>query len=235
MGAPLVFYSGFTRSFLDGEQSTSAQLCERISTRIDELAKGRRVIIVDGVGFPAVGSIVGVDNADVARAARAPVLLVCKSGVGAAIDYFSLNSSYFVAKGVPVLGAVFNFGALEGFDRWQSCAEYIDKWFSLPAGRRERFHYYGVVPVAKELVDLREHISETTADQCKTLAALNASHFSQYADVTEIFRDAVADVWNRDGAFPVSKCSRTASESPPTKPGFVPPARSEVEAGAKKS
>ena len=34
-------------------------------------------LIVDGVGFPSVGSIVGVDNADVAKVARAPVLLVC--------------------------------------------------------------------------------------------------------------------------------------------------------------
>lgn len=34
-------------------------------------------LIIDGVGFPSVGSIVGVDNADVAKAAKAPVLLVC--------------------------------------------------------------------------------------------------------------------------------------------------------------
>lgn len=31
-------------------------------------------------------------------------------GQGSAIDSFSLNSSYFLAKGVPVLGALFNLG-----------------------------------------------------------------------------------------------------------------------------
>lgn len=62
------------------------------------VSRGRRVLIVDGVGFPAVGSIVGVDNADVAKAARAPVLLVCKSGVGGAIDSFNLNCCYFASK-----------------------------------------------------------------------------------------------------------------------------------------
>jgi len=103
--SPLVFYSGFTRSFLLGEQGTSEQWLEKIRTRIDQMAAGRKAIIVDGVGFPAVGSIVGVDNADVAKAARAPVLCVCKSGVGGAIDSFSLNCSYFVSKGVPVLSS----------------------------------------------------------------------------------------------------------------------------------
>ncbi|CAK0855904.1 unnamed protein product [Prorocentrum cordatum] len=166
--APMIFYQGFTRSFLVGEQGTSAQWLAKISASIDALAEGRRVvisgglawpgsvrwsvdvppIIVDGVGFPAVGSIVGVDNADVAKAARAPVLLVCKCGVGAAIDSFSLTSSYFLAKGVPVLGAVFNLGDTEG--------------------SRERF--YGAVPRSDELDGLRERIPVTSAEALTELA-----------------------------------------------------------------
>ncbi|CAE7654684.1 bioD [Symbiodinium pilosum] len=151
--APLVFYSGFTRSFLAGEQGTSAQWLQKIEARIAELSAGKRVVIVDGVGFPAVGSIVGVDNADVARASRAPVLLVCKSGVGSAVDSFSLNSSYFLAKSVPVLGAVFNLGDTEGFYSSDKCRESIEAWFALQGGRRERF--YGVVPKLSELDGLR--------------------------------------------------------------------------------
>jgi hypothetical protein len=43
------------------------------------------------VGFPAVGSVVGVSNVEVAKASRAPVVVVGKSGVGGAIDAYTLN------------------------------------------------------------------------------------------------------------------------------------------------
>jgi hypothetical protein len=49
--------------------------------------RGRKVVVVDGVGFPAVGSIVGMSNAVLARA---PVVLVCPRGVGNAVDSFNL-------------------------------------------------------------------------------------------------------------------------------------------------
>jgi hypothetical protein len=94
--------------------------------------------LVDGVGFPAVGSICGTDNASVSRACGYPVIagvdgnrsssssiissnsshgnerkpmgvvLVGGSGVGGAVDAFNLNATYFEMKHVPVLGAIFN-------------------------------------------------------------------------------------------------------------------------------
>ena len=62
---------------------------------VSELAKGRRVVIVDGVGYPAVGSICGVSNAQIAARLSAPVLLVGPKGVGNAVDSHNLNASYF--------------------------------------------------------------------------------------------------------------------------------------------
>jgi len=193
--APLVFYSGFTRSFLMGEQGTSAQWLAKISARVDELAVGRRVVIVDGVGFPAVGSIVGVDNADVALASRAPVVIVCKSGVGGAIDAFNLNRSYFLAKKVPVLGAIFNFGELDGFYSWESCAESIQLWFGSDVCRRE--HFYGVIPKSPELDGLRERISATSALDLRRLADLNSAHIAAYLDLAALLGDVLADPWCR--------------------------------------
>ncbi|CAE7692888.1 unnamed protein product [Symbiodinium sp. CCMP2456] len=225
--APLVFYSGFTRSFLAGEQGTSAQWLQKIEERIQKLSDGKRVVIVDGVGFPAVGSIVGVDNADVARASRAPVLLVCKSGVGSAVDSFSLNSSYFLAKSVPVLGAVFNLGEIEGFYSWDKCRESIEAWFALQGGRRERF--YGVVPKLPELDGLRERIKDTGEDDLDALADMNAVHFAQHVDIAAIFADAAADPWCRG--------VRTNPQPVPTVKGstFQPLSRDAVSATAKKS
>lgn len=215
--APLVFYSGFTRSFLQGEQGTSESWIERIQQAVDKLAEGRRVIIIDGVGFPSVGSIVGVDNADIAKACRAPVLLVCKAGVGAAVDSFSLNASYFVSKGVPVLGAVFNLSENEGFYSWDKCAESLKKWFE-QGHRRES--YYGVVPKAADLEGLREKVSETSTEQLSEFAELNAAHFAAYTDIAGIFAAAAADPWcrkrRREIAMPSEGCRSKSDEPQPS-------------------
>ena len=65
---PVVFYKGFTRAFLAGETDPSEKLLEKAGRAVDDVARGKKVVIVDGVGYPAVGSICGIDNASVARA-----------------------------------------------------------------------------------------------------------------------------------------------------------------------
>ena len=105
---PVVFFSGFTRSFLAGEQGTSAELLDRCRAAVDGLKRGKTVCVVDGVGYPAVGSICGVSNAAMACALGAPVLLVGKKGVGDAVDSFNLNATFFESHGVKVLGGIFN-------------------------------------------------------------------------------------------------------------------------------
>ena len=63
----MVFYSGFTREFLAGNTASSEEMLADIVAAVDALGTGRRLVVVDGVGYPAVGSIVGVSNATVAR------------------------------------------------------------------------------------------------------------------------------------------------------------------------
>ena len=65
---PVVYYKGFTRAFLAGETEDTSQLLAEAGRSVDDIAQGRRVVIVDGVGYPAVGSICGTDNAAVAAA-----------------------------------------------------------------------------------------------------------------------------------------------------------------------
>jgi BioD-like phosphotransacetylase family protein len=89
---PVVFYRGFTRAFLDGQAGTSEELIQSAVAAVDTIQRGKKIVVVDGVGYPAVGSICGISNADVARALGAPVLLVGKSGVGDAVDSFNLNA-----------------------------------------------------------------------------------------------------------------------------------------------
>ena len=93
--APQIFFSGFSKSFLEQKQPTSQQICSRIETEVTKLSEGRRLLVIDGVGHPAEGSICGVDNVDVALAASASVVLIGESNLGAAVDNFNSNAAYF--------------------------------------------------------------------------------------------------------------------------------------------
>jgi dethiobiotin synthetase len=118
---PIVFYRGFTRECLDGKHGTPEQRVDACARAVDRIGKGKRIVVIDGVGYPTVGSIVGCSSVDIALACRARVLLVGKSGVGDAIDSFNLCAAVFEQKGIPLLGGIFNKLALTGQARGRAC------------------------------------------------------------------------------------------------------------------
>jgi len=95
---PIVYYKGFTRAFLRGEvRNTEEELLEMAARAVDDVCDGKKVVVVDGVGYPAVGSITGTDNASVAVACGRPfddassstsqvdiISSACEDGMGAA-------------------------------------------------------------------------------------------------------------------------------------------------------
>jgi hypothetical protein len=87
-----VFYSGFTRAFLDEETAPTSDLLQNCKDAIMEISKDKKIVLIDGVGYPSVGSICGLSNAQVCAVISAPVILIGKSGVGDAIDSFNLNA-----------------------------------------------------------------------------------------------------------------------------------------------
>jgi len=148
---PIVYYKGFTRAFLAGETPTSCQLLAQAGHAVDQLSSHKKVMIVDGVGYPSVGSICGTDNCRVSQACGIPipqnepqsqqdgngecdripmpVLMVGKSGVGDAVDSFNINATYFEASGTPVLGAVFNRLPLDGYYSLDNCKTAVTAYF----------------------------------------------------------------------------------------------------------
>jgi hypothetical protein len=171
---PVVYYRGFTRAFLAGDTDTTLELLQKIEVEVDNVARNKRVVVVDGVGFPAVGSICGTDNASVARASGYPspnggtrrppgVLLVGGSGVGSAVDAFNLNATYFETALVPVLGALFNKLSLEGFYSLENCKTQITSYFDqnerqLALGKRP----FGFVPLCPGIAgeEGMQHVDE---------------------------------------------------------------------------
>jgi hypothetical protein len=158
---PLVYYRGFTRAFLAGQVGSTEEWLDRCGRAVDRIARGKRIVVIDGVGFPSVGSICGTSNAAVAKACgylldrnngirRRPmgVLLVGGSGVGAAVDAFNLNAAFFEQSHVPVMGGIFNKLPESGYYSLDNCKEQISAYFRQSAEQVEKGRRpFGFVPL----------------------------------------------------------------------------------------
>lgn len=209
---PVVFYKGFTRAFLAGETDSAEILLQKICTAVDEIGKGKKLVIVDGVGYPSVGSICCISNADVARALNCPVLLIGKAGVGDAVDSYNLNAAYFESFGVQVLGGIFNKFASEGFYNLESCKLAISSYFETQ--NLSQFPY-GFLPM---LTDIKS-ITESNSASNETLSELNEHQqekqpsSSMEDGITKEFLNRVnlqrlvLDIWNYHQKLKITESS----------------------------
>ena len=152
---PVVYYRGFTREQIDAPPDAAAargaSLVAECAAAVERISRGKRLTLIDGVGYPSVGSVVGCSSADVAVACRAPVLIVGKQGVGDAVDSFNLCARFFEAQRVPVLGVVFNKLPPKGFYGLEQCERYVRRYFE---ASRPRQRVYGVLPQSAGLAAL---------------------------------------------------------------------------------
>ncbi|TMW57293.1 hypothetical protein Poli38472_003218 [Pythium oligandrum] len=198
---PIVFYSGFTREFLQGNTESSEELLRKANAKVEEVGRGKKVVVVDGVGYPAVGSICGVSNASVAHAVQAPVVLVGKKGVGDAVDSFNLNACFFESQDVAVLGAIFNRLPQDGYYSLENCRESVTRYFEQHQPDKQ---VYGFIP---ELVELAADGDEAMVvdEACCDDGAFKSEHisfdefkranqvielFTQYVNVRQLVDDA---------------------------------------------
>lgn len=104
----LVFKKGFTKDFIAGLTKNSDQLLEDILAMISRISTDKAIVVVDGIGNPATGSVVGVSNVDIALALAAPVLFVGQAGIGSAIDDTMLAVSFMQQQGMQNIALVYN-------------------------------------------------------------------------------------------------------------------------------
>lgn len=189
---PIVFYSGFTREFLKGSTDSAEQLLANVRAKVEELSVGRKIVVIDGVGYPAVGSICGVSNANVARVLQTPVVLVGKRGVGDAVDSFNLNACFFESHGVKVLGAIFNRLPLDGYYSLENCKENVTRYFAQFQPEKQ---VYGFLPeLTEEAADVlaaavpaapRDRTDPMTAEE-ETKAKRVIEAFHTHIDLTRL-------------------------------------------------
>jgi len=104
----LVFTKGFTKDFVDGLTKTSDRLLEDILVEISHISKNKKIVIIDGVGSPSTGSVVGVSNVDIALALASPVVFIGKPGIGSAIDDTILAVNFMQQRGIKNIALVYN-------------------------------------------------------------------------------------------------------------------------------
>ncbi|MCK5121741.1 MAG: AAA family ATPase [Methylococcales bacterium] len=104
----LVFTKGFTKNFIDGLSKTSDSLLKEILAEISQISENKAIVIIDGIGGPSTGSVVGVSNVDIARSLAAPVLFIGKPGIGSAIDDTILAVNFMQQGGIKNIALVYN-------------------------------------------------------------------------------------------------------------------------------
>ena len=127
---PVRFYQGFTGECIRGEDEGIEKRHDKIMKAIRNISKDKKIVIVDGVGYPSVGSCAGVSNAHVASLLGIPVLVVGRPGSGNAIDSFNMIRAYFSSLSVSLLGAVFNnIPKKVSYHTYESCKENVSLYF----------------------------------------------------------------------------------------------------------
>lgn len=105
--SPVLLPQGFTRDFLDGVIDEK-ELSKRIEQAFSNIDKANHFTLAEGTGHISVGSIVNMNNAQVASLLKLPIILVAPGGVGSSFDQLALNRAVCEKHGVKVAGVILN-------------------------------------------------------------------------------------------------------------------------------
>ncbi len=112
------------------------------------MSRRKKLVVIDGAGYPAVGSVCGISNAAIANYIGAPVLIVGKKGVGDSIDSYNMNVAYFERHDCHVLGCIFNKLPESGYYSLDKCEANVRKYFT----NHGKIAPYGFLPELKEFI-----------------------------------------------------------------------------------
>ena len=104
--SPIAVERGFTEQYILNPDKES--LTERIKESFSRVAQDKELIVIEGTGHAAVGSVFDHSNATVAKILGAKVVLISSGGVGRPIDEIILNKSLFEKEGVELVGVIIN-------------------------------------------------------------------------------------------------------------------------------
>lgn len=105
--SPVLLPRGFTRDYLDGKVDHK-KLVAKIETSFRSLTDRHAITVLEGTGHTGVGSIVDLNNAQVAALLKIPVILIASGGLGSCFDELALNYTQCKQYGATVAGVILN-------------------------------------------------------------------------------------------------------------------------------
>jgi len=105
--SPVIIPRGFTKDYIDGKITHGDQL-DKVKASFKHVNDSSDITVMEGTGHCAVGSIVDVNNAQVAAMLGADMVLVANGGLGSAFDELELNRIICKHYGVRIAGVVIN-------------------------------------------------------------------------------------------------------------------------------
>ena len=121
---------GYTRDYLDG-RITSTQQTTLIRAAFDSMQRSSDIVLCEGTGHVAVGSIVDASNADICHLLGAKMVLVANGGLGNSFDELQLNRNLCQTVGVDVAGVIINKVRP---DKYEQTKHYLSKALELKWG-----------------------------------------------------------------------------------------------------
>eukprot|EP00802_Teleaulax_amphioxeia_P012575 Tamp_12618.p3 GENE.Tamp_12618~~Tamp_12618.p3 ORF type:complete len:153 (+),score=25.85 Tamp_12618:679-1137(+) len=105
--SPVVFPPGFTRKVIDGRVQTG-DLLHKIKDSFTALATNSDFTLLEGSGHIGVGSIVNLNNAQVAGALGVDVVMIAPGGLGVSFDQLAMNKALLEKHGAQLRGVILN-------------------------------------------------------------------------------------------------------------------------------
>jgi len=105
--SPVIIPSGYTKRYVDGEITITSQV-DDILAAMEHVTQRSSVVLCEGTGHCAVGSIVGINNAKIASLIGADMVLVANGGLGSAFDELELNRILCQHYNVRIAGVIIN-------------------------------------------------------------------------------------------------------------------------------
>jgi len=128
--SPVLIPRGYTRDYLDGKINYEDQEA-LVDNAYREVSAESEIILCEGTGHCAVGSIVHASNAQVASWLGAKMILVANGGLGNTFDELELNKVLCDREGVEICGVIVNKVQPEKLEQTR---EYISKALDLHWG-----------------------------------------------------------------------------------------------------
>jgi len=85
-----------------------AELMSQVKESFERVSRDADLVMIEGTGHAAVGSVFGMSNARIASELGAKVILVTSGGIGHPLDEVAINMAFFDKHGVEVVGVIFN-------------------------------------------------------------------------------------------------------------------------------